>query len=178
MRQTTYLQYQKQIADSKVFRYFWQFWSNYAFVFFAAAALIILIDEKFFQYSKPVFILSILAFLVVRGIVIAIINLIYERSRPYQRFNFEPITSKFFSFKTHTHNAFPSRHTAAYFTVATVIIIFFPALGACLMFVGLMAGGARVILGYHWPSDIIVGALLGILVGYLTFLIGYPILFT
>lgn len=178
MKQATYLQYQEQIAASKVFRYFWQFWSNYAFVFFAAAALLALGSDKLFEYSKPVFVLSILAFLLTRGFFIAIINLIYERSRPYQRYDFEPITSNFFSFKTHMRNSFPSRHTATYFTVATTFIIFYPGLGACLMFVGLMAGGARVVMGYHWPSDIVVGAILGIIVGYLTFYIGYPLLFT
>jgi undecaprenyl-diphosphatase len=178
IKKAIYLQYQNLLAQSKLFRYFWQFWSNYAFVFFVVAFLVILGQEIFFEYSRPVFVLSILSFLIARGIIVTIINLFYEKKRPYQKFEFEPITSKFFSFKTHIANSFPSRHTTAYFSVATIVIIFFPALGAILMAVSLMAGAARVILGYHWPIDIVVGALLGVLVGYFTFLIAYPVLFT
>lgn len=177
IKESTYLEYQEELASSKVFRVFWSFWSNHSFIFFLAAALYISAESEFTDHARQVFILCIVAFLVARGFIVTIINAIYERKRPYQVYGFIPITSRFFSFVSRTPNSFPSRHATVYFAVATVVCLFFPALGAALVAVSLLTGGARVVLGYHWPSDIIVGALLGTLVGYLTVLIGYPLLF-
>jgi len=178
LKEANYLEYQKQLTENKVVRYFWQFWSNYSFVFFFLAAIVMSTDHQMQPYSRPVMVLAILAFLLARGIAVTLINIFYERRRPYQDFHFTPITSKFFSWHTSYPNSFPSRHTTAYFAVATVVCLFFPALGAFLVAVSLLAGAGRVILGFHWPSDIIAGAILGTLIGYLTVAIGYSILFT
>jgi membrane-associated phospholipid phosphatase len=176
--ETSYQNYQQRLANSKPFRYFWQFWSNYAAVFLGVAALIVFLEPTFNAVEKPMLWLSFIAFVVARFIVVFNINLLYQRKRPYQRYNFSPITSKFFSFKTKIPNSFPSRHATSFFAVSTVFSIFIPALGAILILTSIMTGIARVILGYHWPSDIVVGALVGIAVGILTVYFGYPIIFT
>lgn len=173
-----YNNFQKQLTANKLFRYFWQFWSNYAFVFFIIAFLILATSYDFRAAFGEILILSFISFLVARGILVTIINLVYEKKRPYQQYAFEPITSKFFSFKTQTPNSFPSRHTTAYFSVVAVVSLFVPALGAVLFGISLVAGAGRVVLGYHWPSDIIVGMIIGTAVGILTTYIAYPIIFT
>ncbi|HEX3095716.1 MAG TPA: phosphatase PAP2 family protein [Patescibacteria group bacterium] len=178
IQQSTYHKYQEQLANSKEIRYFWQFWSNYSFVFFFLAVVVMIANPQMRPFARPVVILMIFSFLIARGLLVTIINIFYERRRPYQEFNFAPITSKFFSFRTSYPNSFPSRHTTAYFAIATVVCLFFPALGASLVAVSLMAGAGRVILGFHWPSDIVAGAILGTIIGYLTVAIGYSILFT
>jgi undecaprenyl-diphosphatase len=178
INEAKYKQFQKLLTDRKAFRLFWQFWSNYAFVFFAIAFLILATSYDFHAAFGEILILSIFSFLIARGILVTIINLSYERTRPYQRYNFVPITSKFFSFKTRTPNSFPSRHTTAYFSVVAVVSLFVPALGAALFAVAILAGMGRIVLGYHWPSDIFAGMVLGLLVGYLTVLFGYSIIFT
>ena len=176
--EASYHKFQVIFGRNKFFRYFWQFWSNYAFVFFGIAFLILATSYDFHAAFGEILILSFISFLVARGIFVTVINLAYERKRPYQLYKFEPFTSKFFSFKTKTPNAFPSRHTTAYFSVVAVISMFVPALGAFLFIVSVLAGVGRVILGYHWPSDIIAGMALGTAVGILTVVIGYPIIFT
>ncbi len=178
MSESNYLNWQKQLNENKLFRYFWQFWSNYAFLFFAAAALAIYFEPEFASVRNQVYILLAISFAIARGGIVSLINLLYKRQRPYQKMNFTPITSNFFSWKTKIHNSFPSRHTTAYFSVATVILMYIPVFGIVLIAASILAGMARVVLGYHWPSDILAGAALGSVVGVLVVYLGGAAFFT
>ena len=173
MNEARYLQFQKLLTTYKFFRLFWQLWSNYAFSFFAIAALVIVTTADFATVQKPILVLSIVSFFVARVLIVTAINIFYKRRRPYQRFNFIPIVSKFFSLRTDRPNSFPSRHTTAYFSVAVIVLLFIPAIGSLLILVSLLAGSARVILGYHWPSDILGGIIVGTAIALLTVFVLY-----
>jgi len=68
---------------------------------------------------------------------------------------------------TDEHNSFPSGHTSAAFTVATVESAMHPKQGA-LWFAGATAIGlSRVKLKRHHVQDVVVGALIGLAVGRL-----------
>lgn len=58
--------------------------------------------------------------------------------------------------------SFPSGHTSAAFMVATLLAYFFPALSVFLYGWATLVGCSRVMLGVHFPTDILVGAILGI----------------
>ncbi|GGO88789.1 phosphatase PAP2 family protein [Marinobacterium nitratireducens] len=58
--------------------------------------------------------------------------------------------------------SFPSGHAAAAFTFAAVMAAHYPSLLLPLYLIAGLIGAARVMLGVHYPTDILAGALLGI----------------
>ena len=64
-------------------------------------------------------------------------------------------------------DAFPSGHTAASFAVAAVMARYFPAWKGLWYGAALFVGAARVVKGSHFPTDVLGGAVLGFLIGYM-----------
>jgi len=62
--------------------------------------------------------------------------------------------------------SFPSGHSITAFAVATSLALSYPALMAVLLFCALSVAVSRIVLGMHFLSDVLVGALLGTLLGY------------
>lgn len=61
--------------------------------------------------------------------------------------------------------SFPSGHTMTAFAVWAVLLEGLPVLGPPFFLVALLIGISRVFLGMHYPTDVLVGALLGGVVG-------------
>jgi membrane-associated phospholipid phosphatase len=173
-----YKYFQKRINENILYKYFWTFWGNYAFVIFVLVGLWAFFQPELRDNWQAVLGLSILSFVMTRGFAIALINQFVKRARPYQKYSTKPEETKFFSFRDSDHDSFPSRHTAAYFSVASVVFIFHPILGGILLAVSIIAGIGRVIMGWHWPTDVLAGAVLGLISGYLTYHFLYSLFFT
>jgi len=67
--------------------------------------------------------------------------------------------------------SFPSGHAAIYFALAVSIILFFRfsediskrKWGWRFLGAAFLIGVARIFIGFHWPSDILAGAIIGII---------------
>jgi undecaprenyl-diphosphatase len=57
--------------------------------------------------------------------------------------------------------SFPSGHTAAAFLMAALVAFYYPAFSPLAYSLASLIGFSRVLLGVHFPSDILAGALLG-----------------
>ncbi len=62
----------------------------------------------------------------------------------------------------------PSGHTMAAFLMATLLSHFYPSIEIWAYCWASMIGLSRVLLGVHYPSDILAGGLLGLLVAMIT----------
>src|SRR6202007_2925705 len=62
--------------------------------------------------------------------------------------------------------SFPSGHTITAFAFATPLMAYYPDLTWGLGFCALSIAASRIMLGMHFLSDVIAGALLGSLLGY------------
>jgi undecaprenyl-diphosphatase len=66
--------------------------------------------------------------------------------------------------------AMPSGHALEAFAVATAVLLWHRRLGAMALAVATVVAASRVYLGVHFPSDVAVGAALGVVVGWLAVL--------
>lgn len=87
-----------------------------------------------------------------------------QAKRPYEVLSIEPIMHK-----ESRGNSFPSRHVFSAFVIAMTALRLLPPLGWALLPCGVLLALCRVVGGVHWPRDVAVGALAGILTGWLGF---------
>lgn len=98
----------------------------------------------------------VLAFLIERPVYFVLKNGL-KRNRPEAALkNFRSIITPSDQF------SFPSGHTSAAFMMATLLGYYFPPLIIPLYCWAALVGCSRVVLGVHFPTDILVGVLLGI----------------
>jgi undecaprenyl-diphosphatase len=64
--------------------------------------------------------------------------------------------------------SFPSGHTITAFSVAVTLGTFYPELRPVLLFTATSIAASRVLLGMHFLSDVIAGAMLGTLLGVIS----------
>jgi undecaprenyl-diphosphatase len=95
-------------------------------------------------------------------VAVAAIGLRWQRHRPFARF--EAIRE----FVAHDpHRSFPSRHVASAFAMATVATPVHARIGRLMGCLACALAASRVVAGLHYPSDVVAGALLGVVVGRL-----------
>jgi undecaprenyl-diphosphatase len=61
--------------------------------------------------------------------------------------------------------SFPSGHTLNAFTVATLVALQFPLLAPVVVVAASSVGVSRIVMGLHYLSDVLVGAILGTTIG-------------
>jgi len=67
--------------------------------------------------------------------------------------------------------SFPSGHTLHAVVFSTVVLSYFPQLAIVVLPFTIMVGLSRVVLGLHYPSDVIAGALLGFTIANVSFMV-------
>jgi len=97
-----------------------------------------------------------LAFAIERPVYFVLKNS-FKRDRPEAALiNFQSIIKPSDKF------SFPSGHTSAAFMMATLIGHFIPSLVIPVFFWASLVGFSRVVLGVHFPTDTLVGAMMGV----------------
>lgn len=65
--------------------------------------------------------------------------------------------------------SFPSGHAMTSFAIAVAVGSFYPQCQPSLIALAALIAASRIIVGMHFLTDIVVGALMGALIGYLSF---------
>ncbi|WP_281624056.1 phosphatase PAP2 family protein [Senegalimassilia anaerobia] len=83
--------------------------------------------------------------------------------RPYEVFEAAPVIPK-----DTRGNSFPSRHAFSIFVIAMTFCACCPLAwaGPVMLAAGVLLAVIRVVSGVHFPCDVVVGALLGMLAGF------------
>ncbi|AEG00250.1 phosphatase PAP2 family protein [Methylomonas methanica] len=98
----------------------------------------------------------LLGFAVERPVYFVLKNA-FKRDRPQQAIlNFRSVITPSDKF------SFPSGHTSAAFLVATLVSYFFPELTIVLYAWAVLVGFSRIVLGVHFPTDTLMGVVLGV----------------
>ncbi len=69
--------------------------------------------------------------------------------------------------------SFPSGHTLQAVVFTSVALYYYPTLAVILVPFTLLIASSRVVLGLHYPSDVLVAAAIGLLLGYTSILLSF-----
>lgn len=99
-------------------------------------------------------------------VVLSVFRYLVNAPRPYEVFETPPLVVK----KT-KGKSFPSRHVFSAFVIAFTAFWFYPWLGICLGVCGVFLAISRVLSGVHFAKDVLAGAISGVGLGLVGFLL-------
>lgn len=97
-----------------------------------------------------------------RVLVAGVIRLIYHHARPFVFYHLVPL------FPENSYS-FPSGHSTFFFAISTTIYLYNKKWGIWFFITTIIITTARIMAGVHYPSDILAGMMIGVVVGYFTF---------
>lgn len=134
------------------------FFAKY-FEYFLLFCLLLFLIKDFKKYWRMVS-EALVAAVFVRFMLAEIIRRLYFRPRPFV-FNHVDLLIPYNSGEP----SFPSGHASFYFALSTIIYGYNKKFGILFYIASFLIVVTRVFVGIHWPSDILAGAVLGIIMG-------------
>ena len=101
-------------------------------------------------------------------LLVTVLRPVINRQRPYDRFGVPPVGA----WKAGKGKSMPSRHAASAGAIAMAVMWVFPKPWVCILmgFLCLTIAASRILLGKHYPSDVIAALALAGLLCFLGFI--------
>jgi len=149
---------------------FWQI-SGLYFWLPVYIALIFIIIRKF-KKSSIIILLFIALTIVFTDQISGLIKDSVQRIRPSQRSDWTDIVHVINNYRGGQFG-FVSSHAANFFGLATFLSFLFKARWVCVIsfICAIIVSYSRIYLGVHYPTDILGGAVLGVVIGYSCFVV-------
>lgn len=141
--------------------------------YFLVAVFILLLYFSADARRKKLYIfwVTTISIIVARLGITEIIRFFYHRPRPFLTFPVSKLLSNGW-FYSDTEWSFPSGHSAFFFAMATAIYLHNKKWGVWFFVAAILMNISRIVVGVHYPSDILGGAIVGVAVGYLVVYFG------
>lgn len=97
-------------------------------------------------------------------VLVSVIRHFINAERPYTKYEFIPLVQK-----EKKGDSMPSRHVFSAFVIGMAFLHMNIVLGIIILIIGCLMAVIRVIVGVHFPRDVIAGAVIGILSGIIGF---------
>jgi len=138
------------------------FFADYFGYFVAAFFISMLFSVPFYKNKLKIFSITVISVVLSRLVITEIIRFLYCRPRPFMAYAVSQLVDE-------NHCSFPSGHAAFFFALAMAIYFYNKKLGAWFFAAAVLIALARVSAGIHYPTDILAGAVIGILSAYTIF---------
>ena len=131
---------------------------GYYFPYFLTAAfLLILYFSKYSHREKrQIFLITAISTIISRFGFVSLIRIFYQRPRPFMIYQVNQLIAK-------NEFSFPSGHAAFFFALAMAIYFYNKKWSVWFFAAAILIALARIAAGIHYPSDILAGAVIGIL---------------
>ena len=96
---------------------------------------------------------------------------IWHRDRPFQAHHVVHLWGP-----RKTDASFPSDHASAAFAIAVAVLLIDPIAGAAFLVLATLIGLGRVVIGEHYPGDVLAGILVGSLAAVVVVRLGRPVI--
>lgn len=135
---------------------------TFAFRFLFIPALLVFLIYKFKKKGVVIFLMALVSVGLSDGLGSVAFKKTFQRPRPHTMAELNIIQRS-----PSSGFSFVSNHSANMFNFATYFSQFFPGYSLALYSVATLVAYSRVYNGAHYPSDILAGALLGIMIGFI-----------
>lgn len=144
-------------GKSKIFDWLGIFVAEYLPYLVLVAFVIGLLAQRPWRVRLTISFFAALSLLISWGVIKPIIAYILPTDRPFIAGGFEPL------FSASPLPSFPSDHATIFFCLATIVFLQMSSRWGVIMFViAASIGFARIFAGVHYPADVIMGALIGV----------------